>query len=305
VTGATRGFEEATTMTTHDPIMTDLTLRRARPDDAQECGRICFEAFQSIANRHNYPMDFPVPEFSVGITSYLISHPKVYGVVAERDGRIVGSNFLDERSTIAGVGPITVDPTTQDRGVGRRLMQDILDRAASQRFAGVRLVQAAYHTRSLALYASLGFEVREPLACVQGPPLGMTLPGRSVRTAHEADLEACNRLCRSVHGHDRGGELQEAMRSGMTRVVEHGGAITGYATALAFFGHAVGETDDDVKALIGAAPSFEGPGILVPARSPLLRWCLDNNLRLVQVMTLMSVGLYNEPRGAFLPSILY
>ena len=79
----------------------------------------------------------------------------------------------------------------------------------------------------------------------------------------------------------------------------------GYATAMAFFGHAVGETDDDVKALIGAAPAFGGPGILVPARSPLFRWCLEHDLRTVQLLTLMSRGLYNEPRGAFLPSILY
>jgi hypothetical protein len=28
-------------------------------------------------------------------------------------------------------------------------------------------------------------------------------------------------------------------------------------------------------------------------------------LRVVQPMTLMSVGLYNEPRGAFMPSVLY
>jgi hypothetical protein len=67
----------------------------------------------------------------------------------------------------------------------------------------------------------------------------------------------------------------------------------------------VGETDDDVKALIGAAPSFDGPGMLVPARSKLFGWCLSNHLRVVQLMTLMTVGLYNEPTGAYLPSILY
>ena len=75
--------------------------------------------------------------------------PGFYSVVAELDGRVVGSNFLDERSAIAGVGPITVDPSVQDRGIGRRLMQAVLDRAAARRFAGVRLVQAAYHSRSL------------------------------------------------------------------------------------------------------------------------------------------------------------
>ncbi len=36
-----------------------------------------------------------------------------------------------------------------------------------------------------------------------------------------------------------------------------------------------------------------------------LAWCLDHGLRIVQLMTLMTLGLYNEPAGAYLPSILY
>src|SRR5215212_9087180 len=283
----------------------DLTLRQPTPADAPELGRICYEAFGAISSKHNFPNDFTSPEHGAGLMSFLIAHPGVFGVVAERDGRIIGSNFLDERSTIAGVGPITVDPQAQDRGVGRRLMQGVLDRAASQGFAGVQLVQAGYHTRSLSLYVSLGSEVREPLANIQGPALGVTIPGRSVRPARPSDADACNRLCRRVHGHDRGGDLRDAVEADTARVVEHDGRITGYATSLSFFGHAVGETDDDVKALIGAAASFDGPGILVPARSPLLRWCLEQNLRVVQLLTLMSLGLYNEPKGSFLPSILY
>jgi hypothetical protein len=61
-----------------------------------------------------------------------------------------------------------------------------------------------------------------------------------------------------------------------------------------------------MQALIASAESFGGSGILVPSRnSALLRWCLENGLRIVQPMTLMSTGLYNEPSGAWLPSILF
>jgi hypothetical protein len=60
------------------------------------------------------------------------------------------------------------------------------------------------------------------------------------------------------------------------------------------------------KALIASAEAFAGPGILVPTRnSQLFRWCLVNGLRVVQPMTLMTSGLYNEPTGAYLPSILF
>src|SRR3954454_10393523 len=126
----------------------DLMLRPGTPSDAQELGRICYEAFGAIADKHNYPRDFPSIEAATGLTTYLLNHPGVYSVVAERDGRIIGSNFMDERPPIAGIGPITIDPQAQDRGVGRKLMQSALDRVTEKELAGVRLVQAAYHTRS-------------------------------------------------------------------------------------------------------------------------------------------------------------
>jgi hypothetical protein len=53
-------------------------------------------------------------------------------------------------------------------------------------------------------------------------------------------LEGCNGLCRRVHGHDRSGELLDAIKQGTAKVVEHLGRITGYATDIAFFAHAVG-----------------------------------------------------------------
>jgi hypothetical protein len=63
--------------------------------------------------------------------------------------------------------------------------------------------------------------------------------------------------------------------------------------------------DETVRALIGAARLFPGPGFLVPTRNGgLMRWCLNNGLRIVQPMTLMTMGLYNEPAGAYLPSML-
>jgi hypothetical protein len=236
----------------------------------------------------------------------VLAHSEVYSVVAEIDGEIVGSNFLWEGGLIAGVGPITVAPSAQNAAVGRRLMERVLERAREQRFAGVRLVQAAYHSRSLALYTRLGFDTREPLSNIQGSPLGLEIPGYPVRPATESDLEACSRLCVRVHGHDRAHELRGAIREGTATLVEHAGRVTGYATSVGFLGHAVGENNEALKALIGAAPSFFGPGFLLPTRNgELLRWCLDHGLRVVQQMTLMSMGLYQEPAGAFLPSVLY
>ena len=284
----------------------DVILRPGTPDDVEACALICYTAFATFADRHSFPPDFPSPDVAEQLMAFMLSRADVYSVVAERDGRVVGSNFLWETAPIGGIGPITIDPTAQDGTVGRRLMEAVLERARERRLAGVRLVQAAYHNRSLSLYTKLGFDAREPLSNIQGPALGLAIQGYDVRPATEDDLPACSALHQRLHGFERGKELLDAIGQGSATVVEHAGRISGYATLIGFFGHAVGESNEDLKALIGAAPAFPGPGFLLPTRNgELLRWCLANGLRVVQPLTLMSLGLYSEPAGAFLPSILY
>jgi GNAT superfamily N-acetyltransferase len=283
-----------------------LVIRRATPEDSRVCGLICYNAFSAINAAHNFPCDFPGPEAAIGLMSFMFSAPGCHAVVAEWEGRLIGSNCLDERSAIRGVGPITVDPATQNSGAGRRLMGTVMQRAQESKAAGVRLVQAAFHNRSFSLYTSFGFDVREPLACLQGKIRPMVVPGCEVRAAVEADLSVCNELSLRVHGFDRGIEVAESIQEGTAKVVERGGQITGYTTSLGFFGHTTCEANLDLQALIASADSLAGPGILVPSRNAaLLRWCLANGLRVVQPMTLMSIGLYNEPSGAWLPSILF
>ncbi|MES2561888.1 MAG: GNAT family N-acetyltransferase [Pseudomonadota bacterium] len=283
-----------------------VNLRPGRPEDAHDCGVICYEAFKAIAEHHRFAPDFPSADTAIGLMSWLLSSHDIFSVVAEFNGRVVGSNFLWEKSSIAGVGPITVDANAQNSKVGRALMERVLERSQEQRFSGVRLLQAAYHNRSLSLYTKLGFEAREPISVIQGSALSLRMLDYPVRAANESDLDACNRICFSVHGHHRKQELMDAVGQGTATVVEYGGQITGYATAIGFFGHAVAQSNDALKALIGAAAAFSGPGFLLPTRNgELLRWCLGQGLIVIQPMTLMSVGLYNEPAGSFLPSILF
>ena len=281
-------------------------IRRATREDIEVLGDICYRAFCTVADQHNFPHEFPAPEAGVGVVRSMITTPGFYGIVAELNGRIAGSNFMDERSPIAGIGPISVDPEVQNSGAGRSMMQHMLDRVAANRLPGVRLVQTAYHNRSLSLYAKLRFEIREPLSVMVGSPIKESIPGYKVRAATDEDLDACNRLCIAVHGHDRGGELRDAIKDGAAKVVEHLGRITGYSSAIGYGGHAVGESNEELKALISAATEFAGCGPLIPSRNgDLLRWCYSKGLRLMQQMTLMTVGLYNDPRSPFIPSILY
>ena len=283
-----------------------VTLRPAVPADTAEAGRVLFEAFATLADRHGFPRDFPNVEVATACMQGLIENPGFFGVVAERDGRIVGSTFLDERSTIVAVGPVSVDPAAQDARIGRALMDAMLERVAERRAPGVRLVQISYHNRSLSLYSKLGFDVRETFAAMYGDPLRLSLPGYTVRPATANDEAACNALCIRVHGHDRAGELHPAIAKGKAQVVERLGRVTAYSTGIGYFSHSIAETNDDLQALIGASPGFGRPGFLVPLSNPeLFRWCLAHGLRVFFVMNLMSIGMYQEPRGTYLASVGY
>ena len=157
-------------------VQTEYTfrLRPGRIEDTHKVGKIIFEAFSAIADKHSFPPDFPSVDVARSLASSFLSNPRFYSVVAEdttagEDKRIVvGSNFLDERSNlVAGVGPLTIDPKYQNKGTGRQLMINVLERAKNKNFPAIRLLQASYHNRSLALYASLGFEVRELISTMQ------------------------------------------------------------------------------------------------------------------------------------------
>src|SRR5689334_14857978 len=160
-------------------------IRSAEPSDAEACGRIIYDAFRTISERHNFPPDFPDVETATGLARAFIAHPAIYGVVAEADGQVVGSNFLSEGDAIRAVGPITVDPRRQDNGVGKKLMRAVIERG--QGAAGIRLLQAGYHMRSLSLYASLGFDVREPIVVMNGRPESAPAVDTTVRRMAAAD----------------------------------------------------------------------------------------------------------------------
>jgi predicted N-acetyltransferase YhbS len=285
-----------------------VEIREARPEDAETAGRICFEAFGRFNQTRGFANDFPSAEAAVGLVSSLIADPKVFGVVATRGGRIVGSNFLTEGDPVRGVGPITVDPDHQDGGIGRKLMQAVIERGRDA--LGIRLVQGAFNTKTMALYTALGFDPREPLAVLSGTTRDLPPPDVRIRRMTPADLREAADLSVHVHGFHRTADLQTALSQAEPLVLERGGRITAYMAAPTFwlFNHAVAESELDLKLLIlGAGAVNDQPlAFLMPIRrAALFRWCLGQGMQVVMPMTLMSRGHYSEPSGAFLPSVMY
>ena len=276
-----------------------VTLREVEPGDAEACAQICFDAFGSFHDHHQFPRDFPVLEAAAQLMGMWVPHPSIWGVVAEIDGKVVGSNFLDERDPIRGVGPITVDPEGQDAGVGRRLMKAVIERGEGA--PGIRLLQDSFNLRSLSLYESLGFDVKEPVVVVSGKPRSAPAEDLDVRPLEEGDLEECEALCKRVHGFERTNELRDAIQAFAPFVAVRDGSVAAYASSVTFWplNHGVAESEDDMQALLrGAAAAIEEPvAFLVPLRADLFRWCLEEGLRLVKPMNVMTLGEYRQPRA--------
>ena len=286
----------------------NITIRPAVTADIEVCSRIIYEAFKGIAERHGFPPCVPTVEAATQLASLFISHPSIFGAVAESDGRVVGSNFLDERDPIRGLGPITVDPRVQQRGIGRQLMQAVLERG--QGSVGIRLHQDSFNGLSVSLYASLGFDAKEPILLMNGKPKSKLPAGFEVRPLANQDLDSCAALCAKTHGFDRANELRDALQFFTPFVALRGGRVTAYASTVTFWplNHGVAETDEDMKALLlGAGAATEEPlSFLLPVRhASFFRWCLREGLRVVSPMTLMAMGEYQEPKGCYFVSVLY
>src|SRR5678815_3521304 len=129
-----------------------ITLRKPTLADGRAVQKLVFDAFASIHDRHNFPRDFPTFESAGGLAGAWLNHPKVWGVLAERDGKIIGCNFLDERNSVPGVGPVCVDPNVQRSGVGKMMMEAVVARGREIGARSVRLCQDAFNTASMSLY---------------------------------------------------------------------------------------------------------------------------------------------------------
>ena len=213
-------------------------------------------------------------------------------------GRADGTSWyhvLDERSQIVCLvllpGSQFKPPDWPDNERSRRAKEKLSSCAP-----------AAVRTMTLSgVYSTLG-PSREGIVACRAPHRALDAWLSGPRGAMP-DLEACERVCPVSTASAMASPRRHCQGA---RVVEHDGRITGYATDFGFFAHAACETSRDLMALIAAASAFVGPGILVPLRNaPLLQWCLSHRLRIVQLMTLMTRGLYSEPAGAYLPSVLY
>src|SRR5215203_2649813 len=185
-----------------------IELVPAEPQHARELGSICFEAFKELQDRACGTRDFPTVEIAQQVLGMLVERDDFYSVSALDNGRLVGSNFLSLMDPVAGVGPVSIDPSYQGKGVGRTLMQNVIDYAQHNNIEQVRLFQDSFNLASLSLYASMGFDTKDSVALMQATPAAEA--DNSVRPITEHDLPAIEELSKRIYKKSRRGEVAAA-----------------------------------------------------------------------------------------------
>ena len=288
----------------------DIVIREATLEDSQACGRILYHAFKNINQKHGFNnQEVPSEDSGNKMANFFIKHHNFFGRVAEYKGQISGVIFIDERNPkLIGLNIMAVSDEVQGKGIGRSLLQLVIDRC--KKAPGARFLQHTFNTHALGLYTSLGFDVREPIVLIDGKPKSQVQSGVEVRRMEYKDLDSCSKLCEKVYGFSREEELKDAMYLFKPYVAVQSGVVKAYLSATDNWAqnHGVAENENDMQLLIiGIASDIpQQLSFLVPLRkSDFLRWCLNEGFRIVKPFTLMSMHEYIKPTGLYFTSINY
>ena len=278
-----------------------ITIRQATQNDIDACAEAMYEAFITVDQKHGFPSYFTDLPHAKDAARSLITNPHGYGIVATDNHQVIASAFMNEKRPIRAIGPVSVHPNHQGRGIGRQLMEHLLNRA--QDALSVRLTQDAFNTISLSLYTSLGFALVESLVWIEGK--FKTLPPNvdTIYPITEKNRDDCIALCQKVTGFDR---VPDNLTD--THCVIKNNRITAYTVGLSTDGYTVAETENDMRTLmLGIAAQKSGTlSCLMPTRhTTLLLWCLNEGLKIRKPLNLMVKGHYQHPNGIYFPNLLY
>ena len=288
------------------------SLTAVLPDQADEVGQMVYEAFRDIAERHNFEPVFPTPELAQLIVRLLAQTEGYESYLLEEDGKPAACNFGDERDDVIGVGPVAVAVDRQGRGHGRCVMEALLDHGEEGGFTSVRLLQSAYNIQSFSLYHKLGFEVRDLAAVLRGRPPQDATPTDSVREYAPADLDACDAIHRDVLGIGRRSDIAFMANFAPPVVVEREGRVEGYLTRFPgeelFVTHGAARDERALRDLIIGTAQADPATIRVTvptANARTLRWAMGSGFQLMELLSYMVRGDYQQPMGAWVPAPFY
>lgn len=283
----------------------EAVIRSVRKSDTHVLAQICFDAFGALQDRHRIARDFEAVEVAQMFLGMFIEREDVAGFVAVEGGEILGSNFIMFADPVAGVGPITVRPDVQSRGIGRLLMQAVIDEARRRDWARVRLMQEAVNTTSLSLYTRLGFDWKCAVAIMQPQPAAQDDP--EIRALAATDLPAVDEISTAQFGTSRRNDVGKILQYQFPAfALIRNGTLVGYFIP-GYLGHGFAASNSDMARLIAHAMRHTPAGmnrVLLPlSQGNLHRKLMADGARTLKLMNYMAIGPYETPSGAWLPSI--
>ena len=286
--------------------MAGVSVRPMTVADVPAVGQIIAEAFNDVWQRHGFPAPWPRPETAELMTGVYAGYPEARGFVAECDGTLVGSGFAHIRGDKAGIGPVTVAPEAQSRGVGRALMARLLEETGG--CSSVRLIQDPFNNASFSLYSKLGFVPRDVVArfVTEDPRPAQSGNSCAVRAMTADDLESVAALDEQKTGMSRPPDYALLMSLGRQLVCQRDGCLTGFLCRVptddeVMLGPGAAETLDDLQALLCEALRVPGPRRmrlwLTASQHDLLRCVFDAGFVISSISTYMVKGAWQPPPG--------
>jgi len=286
-------------------------IRRMTREDIPEVGRIGVEAFNDLMARHNRPLLYPDPQVGpLAATAYVSIDPE-RSLVAIDEGRIIGSIFYRRRGETVSVGPATVAPAAQGRGVGTKLFQTVIEREPNAR--SMRIMQDSLNLASFELLVRIGYSLGEEVAMFT-LPAGFREEHESdsaVRVARAEDLSEILALDRRLFGSDRKRDFEFLRRFGKIVAIHSGKTLDGYLAQMptpgrTMLGPGGADSPEALRRLVQHAvgETLGELSLLVPARDyENIKPLLATGFRLVGLSNLMYRGSWTPPGGAYAYSL--
>lgn len=189
-----------------------IIVRTMKIEETEETGKIIVESFNDVFVKHGLPAPFQSWQAGRGLAYGYARHDPEGCLIATENGKIIGSGFIHLRGETASIGPVSVSPEHQSRGVGRIIMEALME--IGSKASSIRLIQDSFNTLSFSLYTKLGFQVhdvvlslllREPgdFRTPSPDPEGNSQSEREIRLVKKTDLPGILALDKQVMGYDR------------------------------------------------------------------------------------------------------
>lgn len=212
----------------------DISVRRMEEKDLAEADRIMRLAFGTF-------IGLPDPMAFMGDAQYVRTRWKANpgaAFVAEQEGEIVGSNLATSWGSVGFFGPLTVRPDYWDRGVGKLLMQPVLECFENWGTRHAGLFTFAQSQKHVSLYQQFGFWPRFLTAVMSTPVVQPSSDSvvetfsQLAKTDRDAVLFECHKLTDAIYqGLDVGDEIRavDDQNLGETVLLRGGGKVRGLA----------------------------------------------------------------------------